>query len=288
MSSGLKNLSMIGAGVLGGQIAWQSAFKGKQVVVYDINQEGLERCKAAQQMYAGIYQQDLGATPEQIEQTCSRLRFTTDLADAVAAADVVIEAVPEVPEIKIKLYQQMAELLPAHTIIATNSSTLLPSAIQDATGRPDRFIALHFANQIWKYNTAEVMGTQDTDPKVFDALLAFAADIGMVPIALHKEKAGYVLNSLLVPLLNAAAELAAGGYADPHDVDKVWRIATGAPLGPFQIYDIIGLTTPYNILSHGSEHTQQLAAWLKEHYIDHGKLGVASGEGFYRYDKTSN
>ena len=128
----------------------------------------------------------------------------------------------------------------------------------------------------------------ETDPKVFDALLAFAADIGMVPIALHKEKAGYVLNSLLVPLLNAAAELAAGGYADPHDVDKVWRIATGAPLGPFQIYDIIGLTTPYNILSHGNTHTQQLAAWLKEHYIDHGKLGVASGEGFYRYDKTPN
>ena len=71
-------------------------------------------------------------------------------------------------------------------------------------------------------------------------------------------------------------------------VGHLGRIATGAPLGPFQIYDIIGLTTPYNILSHGSEHTQQLAAWLKEHYIDHGKLGVASGEGFYRYDKTPN
>ena len=84
-------------------------------------------------------------------------------------------------------------------------------------------------------------------------------------------------------LQDAQAGQAAGGYADPHDVDKVWRIATGAPLGPFQIYDIIGLTTPYNILSHGNTHTQQLAAWLKEHYIDHGKLGVASGEGFYRY-----
>ncbi len=206
----------------------------------------------------------------------------------MADADLVIEAIPEVLELKRQTYARLDRLAPEKTIFATNSSTLLPSAIQDATGRPDRFIALHFANQIWKYNTAEVMGTQDTDPKVFDALLAFAADIGMVPIALHKEKAGYVLNSLLVPLLNAAAELAAGGYADPHDVDKVWRIATGAPLGPFQIYDIIGLTTPYNILSHGNTHTQQLAAWLKEHYIDHGKLGVASGEGFYRYDKTPN
>ena len=110
-----------------------------------------------------------------------------------------------------------------------------------------------------------------------------AAAIGMVPIPIHKEKAGYVLNSLLVPFLNAAGELAAGGYADPQDVDKVWRIATGAPMGPFQIYDIIGLTTPYNILSHGDEKDRTIAAWLKENYIDVGKLGVATGEGFYRY-----
>jgi 3-hydroxybutyryl-CoA dehydrogenase len=92
-----------------------------------------------------------------------------------------------------------------------------------------------------------------------------------------------VLNSLLVPLLKAAGELAADGYANPEDVDKVWRIATGAPLGPFQIYDGIGLSTPYNILSHGDESDRQIAAWLKENYIDAGKLGVATGEGFYRY-----
>jgi 3-hydroxyacyl-CoA dehydrogenase len=105
----------------------------------------------------------------------------------------------------------------------------------------------------------------------------------MVPISIRKEKAGYVLNSLLVPLLKAAGELAADDYANPADVDKVWRIATGAPLGPFQIYDAIGLTTPYNILSHGDERDRQIAAWLKENYIDAGKLGVATGEGFYHY-----
>ena len=92
-----------------------------------------------------------------------------------------------------------------------------------------------------------------------------------------------MLNSLLVPFLNAAIELAAGGYADPPDVDNVWRIATGAPMGPFQLYDIIGLTTPYNIMLHGDAHAQEMAAWLKENYIDKGKLGVATGEGFYRY-----
>lgn len=104
------------------------------------------------------------------------------------------------------------------------------------------------------------MGTEDTDPKVFDALLASPPTSAWCPSRCIKKKRATCSTLLLVPLLNAAAELAAGGYADPHDVDKVWRIATGAPLGPFQIYDIIGLTTPYNILSHGSEHTQQLAA----------------------------
>jgi len=159
----------------------------------------------------------------------------------------------------------------------------LPSDMKDSTGRPDRFLALHFANQVWKFNTAEVMGTDETDPAVFDRVVDFAEAIGMVPIPIHKEKAGYVLNSLLVPLLRAAGELAAGGYATPEDVDKVWQIATGAPLGPFRIYDVIGLATPYNILSHGDQQAQHIAAWLKENYIDAGKLGLATGEGFYRY-----
>ena len=96
MTSNLQNLTVLGAGVLGGQIAWHSAYCGKQAVVYDINEEALERCRAALQHYAGIYQQDLGASPQQIEQTRSRLRYTTDLADAVATADLVIEAVPEI------------------------------------------------------------------------------------------------------------------------------------------------------------------------------------------------
>ena len=135
-------------------------------------------------------------------------------------------------------------------------------------------IAVHY------YHRLELVENFDN---LDDTILKFASDIGMVPIPIRREKAGYVLNSLLVPLLNAAAELAEGGYANPHDVDKVWRIATGAPMGPFQIYDMIGLNTPYNILSHGDEHARSLAAWLKENYIDKGKLGIASGEGFYSY-----
>jgi 3-hydroxyacyl-CoA dehydrogenase len=211
------------------------------------------------------------------------IRVSSDLADAVGEADLVIEAIPEVLDIKRDTYTKLGRVAPEKSIFATNSSTLLPSDLKGFTGRPTKFLALHFANELWKSNIAEVMGTVDTDPAVFDSIVEFASAIGMVPISIRKEKAGYVLNSLLVPLLKAAGELAADGYANPDEVDKVWRIATGAPLGPFQIYDGIGLSTPYNILSHGDESDRQIAAWLKENYIDAGKLGVATGEGFYRY-----
>jgi 3-hydroxyacyl-CoA dehydrogenase len=282
----LKNVTVLGTGVLGSQIAYQTAYSGFIVSVYDISEVVIESARARFAGLATTYQREVtGATVGKTDAALSRISYFTDLGAAVANADIVIEAVPEVLTIKQDTYTKLGALAPAKTIFATNSSTMLPSAMKGFTGRPKQFLALHFANQVWKFNTAEVMGTTDTDPAVFETVVEFAAEIGMVPIPIHKEKAGYVLNTLLVPLLNAAAGLAAGGIADPHDIDKVWRIATGAPLGPFQIYDVIGLTTPYNILSQGGEADQKLAAWLKENYIDKGKLGVASGEGFYAYPK---
>lgn len=286
--SKIRKVTVLGSGVLGAQIAFQVAYCGFEVCVYDISDEAVAKARQRFDGLAAIYIKEVpGADAENTRAAAAAIKTFTDLAAAVADADLVIEAIPEVLALKRQTYEKLGQVAPAKTLFATNSSTLLPSAMKDATGRPDRFLALHFANRIWKFNTAEVMGTVDTDPAVFDTLLAFAKDIGMVPIPVHKEKAGYVLNSLLVPLLNAAAELAAGGYAQPHDVDKVWKIATGAPLGPFEIYDIIGLTTPYNILAHGNEQTKALAAWLKVNYIDKGKLGIASGEGFYRYSSPA-
>jgi 3-hydroxybutyryl-CoA dehydrogenase len=282
--SDIKNVTVLGTGVLGSQIAYQTAYSGFIVSVYDISDAVIANARTRFAGLAATYLDVVtGATSGKTDAALSRISYFTDLGPAVADADLVIEAVPEVLTIKQDTYTKLGALAPAKTIFATNSSTMLPSAMKGFTGRPAKFLALHFANQVWKFNTAEVMGTTDTDPAVFDTVVEFAAEIGMVPIPIHKEKAGYVLNTLLVPLLNAAAGLAAGGIADPHDIDKVWRIATGAPLGPFQIYDVIGLTTPYNILSQGGEADQKLAVWLKENYIDKGKLGVASGDGFYSY-----
>lgn len=284
MSTDIRNVTVLGAGVLGSQIAFQSAFKGFTVVSYDINDNALEAAKKRYDALVATYVEEVSdAKDGAAAAALNRITLTSDLAEAAANADLVIEAVPEVLALKRETYEKLATLAPPMAIFATNSSTLLPSDLKDATGRPDRFLALHFANRVWQFNTAEVMGTPDTDPNVYAAVVEFAKAIGMVPIALHKEKAGYVLNSLLVPFLNAATELAFGGYADPPDVDSTWRIATGAPLGPFQMLDIIGLTTPYNIMVRGDAQSQKIAAWLKENYIEKGKLGLATGEGFYKY-----
>ena len=281
----IKNVVVLGTGVLGSQIAFQSAYHGFDVTAYDINNDVLEQAKGRFAGLVDTYKNEVkGAADGKADEALTRVSYSSDLADAVKDADLVIEAIPEILDLKRSTYATLGDVAPAKTIFATNSSTLLPSDIADSTGRPDRFLALHFANHVWAFNTAEIMGTAQTDPAVFDTVVEFAGEIGMVPIPIHKEKAGYVLNSMLVPFLNAGLALAAGGYAAPEDVDKTWRIGTGAPMGPFQIYDVVGLNTPYNILMSGGDDEQKLAAWLKENYIDKGKLGLAAGEGFYKYN----
>lgn len=280
----IKNVTIVGAGVLGAQIAFQSSFKGFSVSVYDINDEAIAKSKKIFQYIKLCYLNDIdGANDENLDAAFAKVEFFTNLEAAVKNADIIIEAVPEKLEIKQQIYLQIAQLAPSKTIFATNSSTLLPSAMAASTGRPDRFIALHFANEIWKHNLAEIMGHSETSKQTYEVVVQFARDIGMIPIQLHQEQAGYVLNSLLVPFLSAASALLVDDIARVEDIDNAWKIASGAPKGPFEIYDIVGLMTAYNISSRGSEKQQKFAKLIKEEYIDKGKLGITTGEGFYKY-----
>jgi 3-hydroxyacyl-CoA dehydrogenase len=287
MPSSFRTVTVLGAGVLGAQIAFQAANHGFPVTVYDVDDEAIARARSRFEAIVAQYSRELGDDSGAARRAADGIAFSTDLGEAVGDADLVIEAVPENLDLKRSVYGAIADAAPQHTVFATNSSTLLPSDLADATGRPDRFLALHFANHIWAQNTAEVMGTPRTDSAVVDRVAAFAEEIGMVPIRLHKEQPGYVLNSLLVPFLNAAADLLVRGVADVETIDTTWRIATGAPSGPFQIYDVIGLRTPYAIASasaaKGDRRAGAFAEYLKTEYLDKGKLGRESGEGFYRY-----
>lgn len=200
---------------------------------------------------------------------------------------MVIEAVPELLPIKQDFYTKLSAVANEKTIFASNSSTMTPSQIVDFTDRPEKYLHLHFANEIWKLNIAEIMKHERTSDEVFETIIEFAKDIAMIPILLHKEQPGYVLNTLLVPFLKAAMQLAADGVADPKVVDKTWMISTAAPIGPFAFLDIIGPNTPYNLYKawgdQGDELSAKVAAWIKSEYLDKDRMGTANGKGVYDY-----
>ncbi|MEZ0539980.1 3-hydroxyacyl-CoA dehydrogenase [Fibrella arboris] len=284
----IQHVAVFGAGVLGSQIAFQTAFHQHTVTVNDISDERLIAAKNRFLALGEQYKRDLGASQAAIDGTLQRLTYSTNMAEAVSLADLAIEAIPENVELKKEFYLKLGQVAPAQTIFATNSSTLLPSLFAQETGRPDCFLALHFANEIWKNNTAEIMGHPGTDPGTFSAVVDVARSIGMVAIPIYKEQPGYVLNTLLMPFLRAALELYLKGIADPETIDKTWMKATGAPKGPFAMYDMVGLTTAYTITKLNADKTgdrmlQRAAQPLKARFIDQGKLGVTTGEGFYTY-----
>lgn len=313
----IKKVTLIGGGVLGSQIAYQSAYKGFDVTMWLRSEASVERAKPKIERLHGIYIAELtagkknggpisrGLVPDMEDQSnvdydvlidkankaFENMKYVTDLQEAVGDADLVIEALAENPQEKIEFYEKMAPLLPEKTIIATNSSTLLPSVLAESTGRPEKFLALHFANNIWAQNTAEVMGHDRTETDPYEQVAEFAAAIGMVPLKLKKEQAGYILNTMLVPLLSAAEQLLVDGVADVETIDKTWCLATGAPNGPFRILDVVGIATAYNIVMNYPDATSdptslhaRIAKTLKEEYLDKGKTGIISGEGFYKYN----
>lgn len=279
-----QNITIAGTGVLGSQIAYQAALNGFNVTAYDLDVNAAKKRVLA---LRDSYKQDLDLTDEDFQAGLNNLTFTTELAAAVKDADYVIEALPEKLDLKEEFYKQLSKLAPDKTVFASNSSTMVPSQLVKFADRPTKYLHMHFANKIWKCNVAEIMGTDQTDPAVYQEVVDFAKAIKMVPIETHKEQPGYVLNALLIPFVVSAMSLWVKGVADPETVDKDWMISTGAPVGPFMMLDDVGLRTTWNIVSglYAIQHKElfkQIADKLKEK-IDAGQEGLESGEGFYKY-----
>lgn len=309
-----KNVTVAGGGVLGSQIAFQTAYCGFHVKIWLRSEASIERCKPKLDRLRVIYlsilddmksgspaayarglskkyplsAEEIEECKKKVEEAYKNILLTTSYEEAAKDADLVIEAIAENIEEKESFYTELAKYLPEKTVLVTNSSTLLPSTFAKYTGRPEKFLALHFANNIYKSNTAEVMGHAGTEQKYYDAVVSFAEEINMVPLKVLKEQPGYILNSMLVPFLTAAESLLALGVADFETIDKTWKLGTGSPYGPFQILDIVGLTTAYNIVilnpaaKDPNSVQGKIAATLKEK-IDQGKTGISAGEGFYKY-----
>ena len=314
----MKNIVVAGGGVLGSQIAFQAAYCGFNVTIWLRSEGSIARTQPKLDRLRETYAQairlmaapegqtpanwcrgladyetfDMDACLAQAEKAYAGIRLELDMAKAVQDADLVIESMAENADDKIAFYQKLAPLLPEKTVLVTNSSTLLPSKFAKYTGRPEKYLSLHFANSIWKNNTAEIMAQSKTDPKYFEEIMEFARQIRMIPLPVRKEKSGYLLNSMLVPLLFSGMDLYVNGISDPESIDNAWTLGTGAPKGPFQILDTVGLTTAYNIVQMYVKIPSFLAPYnfkgmskmLKE-YIDAGKLGMSSGEGVYKYTK---
>ena len=316
-----KKVVIAGGGVLGTQIGLICAYHGFDTTFWLRSESSIGRTQPKIDRYSALMIEDLlkakalignpmgafvyprglvadwsSATADTIDSLVAQAKknfaelvhIELDMGKAVKDADIVIESMSEDPKAKIGVYEAMKDLLDEKTILCTNSSTLLPSMFADHTGRPAKYCALHFANTIWKNNTAEVMGHPGTDKAVYDQVVAFAGEIGMVPLQLHKEQPGYILNSMLVPFLSAAQALWANDVADPETIDRTWELATSAPAGPFKILDIVGLETAYNINQMKPAAQQEgtlenrMGKLLKEK-IDKGETGVNAGKGFYDY-----
>lgn len=285
-----NTVTVLGTGVLGSQIIMQAAYAGKTVIGYDIKQEFLDKLPARWEWMRDRYARDLADfTDEKFDAAIGRISTTTDLAEAVGRTDVVIEAVPENLELKRSVWSEVGASAPADAILLTNSSSLRPSDFSQSTGHPDRFLALHFANMVWKNNTGEVMATPDTDPEVFARTVDFARAINLRPFPVRKEIPGYLLNSLLIPWLDAAGGLYMAQAADPAVIDADWKASTGAPEGPFEVFDVVGFNVARNIIKGMHPEGSALVAFadlLKTRGIDVGKAGVADRAGFYEYDES--
>ena len=267
----IEKVVVAGGGVLGSQIAFQTAYCGFDVTIWLRSEDSIGRTQpkidSVYKSYieaiegmadgsgawcAGIADSNAPFNKEaclaKVEQAYKNLKLELDMATAVSDADLVIESMSEDPKAKIDVYQKLAPLLPEKALLASNSSTLLPSQFAKFTGRPEKYGSLHFANSIWKNNTAEVMGHDGTNKETFDKLMEFANQIRMIALPVRKEKSGYLLNSMLVPFLLSGLDLWASGVSDPKSIDIAWEHGTGAPKGPFRIIDTVGLPTAYNIV----------------------------------------
>jgi len=287
----IKVLAVVGGGQMGSGIAQVAAMAGQQVSVADVSPDRLEASRTS--ITTGLtrlakrkYKEDPAAASAWVQEVAGRVRWVGSAEEAVAEADLVVEAVLEDLQVKRDLFGRLDAAAPPSAILASNTSSLAIGDIAAATSRPDKFVGLHFFNPVPVMKLLEVVRTEQTDETVMQAALAWGASLGKTVVPC-KDTPGFVVNRLLVPFLFEAVRMVERGDARPEDVDVAMKLGAGHPMGPFELFDYIGHDTMDLIMQGWSGRYPQETLFTPsptvQRLVSEGKLGKKTGEGFYKY-----
>jgi len=282
----VENVTILGLGTLGAQIALQSLASGYRVRAYDPDENALNRF-----METSIYSNRFTLKSNRVDlskwkEAADNMEILSSLREAVQGADLIIEVVPENLDLKLGVWREIDQYTPRKAIIATNSSSIQVSKLEGATSRPEQCLNIHFYQLILGQNMADIMGGTQTSAETLEAGKEYVRSLGVVPLSVRKEILGFCFNRVWRAVKKEVLKMWAGGYVDYHDLDRGWMIFTGTPWGPFGLMDSVGLDVVYDIemvYYQNSKNPEDLPPAALEDMIRVGKLGVKTSEGFYRY-----
>jgi len=280
----VKTVGVLGCGLMGGGIAQVSAAAGFKTVVREVNQAALDKglARIGKFLDAGV---DKGKmTADQRAAILGNLTGTTDFA-AMSECDLIIEAIVENVDVKTEAYAALEKVVGAHTVFASNTSSLCIMELAARTGRPDKFGGLHFFNPVPLMKLVEVIRALTTSEETYRTMFDFAVAIGKEPIT-APDKPGFIVNRLLVPYLLDAIRCYEQGLGTKEDIDNGMKLGCGYPMGPLTLLDFVGLDTTYyiaNIMFEDYKDPMFAAPPLLKRMVLAGKHGRKTGEGFYKY-----
>jgi len=284
--SDIKTIAVLGAGTMGNGIAHVFARSGYKVILRDVEGRFLDR--GMETIGKNVDREIKKGKISQAEKgtVLSRLQPVTDMA-AIAAADFVVEAVPEKIEIKRAVLGEADGILRPEAILASNTSSISMTTLAALTKRPDRFVGMHFMNPVPVMALVEVIRALQTSDATFETTMKLAEKLEKKPVAVN-DAPGFVSNRVLMPLINEAAYCVMEGVATAEAVDAVMKLGMNHPMGPLELADFIGLDVCVDILQvlqEGLGDPKYRACPLLKKYVAAGWLGRKSGRGFYSYDR---
>ncbi len=284
----MKNIAVIGAGTMGNGIAHTFAQFNYNVQLIDISQAALDKGLATISKNLDRMVAKEKITEADKEQTLGNITTYTSIKEGTQYASLVVEAATENLDLKMKIFQELDEVCPDDTILATNTSSISITQIAAATKRPDMVIGMHFMNPVPIMKLVEIIRGYNTSDEVMNFTVDLSKKINKIPVEVN-DYPGFVANRILMPMINESVETLYNGVAGVQEIDTVMKLGMAHPMGPLQLADFIGLDVCLSILEvmyDGFKNPKYAPCPLLVNMVRAGKLGVKSGEGFYDYSQS--